>query len=578
MTKIALHRSGNRRVAVGILVDEESLPLLQKTVASANMLAEHVFVVVVGKDCDGADKDDVDKNDTDKNDAAQTTGKTAFACQPLAGQPLAEQHCTVQYEGWAHDEAATRNMLIDRVEKANVADWLIWMNPGEEFDEATLSEFQGFLEQESQRDSIYVMVLHRYFREDRVRHDFDEETIEARLMPLRKGVRFQGQVRASLLSRNAALMMQISAAPGRFLLPSKQQDPAKSANRAKQTLETLEKIEKEGEVIQDDLLAAKAEAQFILGNFIDSRRLSMQLIKDASRSDLRLFAYYNVWETFAHAPIPDAEITKLLIASIDHFPVDMQLLTFLGSHLQRTGQLELAIRTFETAIQHGRVSLDVWHRLRIQEIAVTSLALCFRLQNRNRDAIRVLETNTELVEDKTEFNRHLLDLYIAEDWEEKALELAAVIWGDVDLDLIRLVIQGACAAKAGQWNLALAPLAEAHQKGCRDTLCLRWYALTLLALQQFAPAIEILEQWLAIQPDNSEAKSYHAAAQHPEQFGEMLRRIRDAHLKSLGMMANKAAPRKPSIRIEDAVREMIQAGGSSGKITGFKPKGKPVGK
>ena len=543
MTEIIPHRSGNSRIAVGILVDEESLPLLHKTVASAKTLAEHVFILVVGKDCD-----------------------------------VDESGVTVEKGGWTHDEAATRNTLIDTAENAGVADWLVWMNPGEEFDEATLDEFQNFIEQESQRDSIYVMVLHRYFRDDRVRHDFDEETIEARLMPLRKGVRFQGQVRASLLSRNAALMMQISAAPGRFLLPSKLHDPAKTASRAKQTMEIIEKLEKEGEHIQDDLLAAKAEAQFILGNYIDSRRSSMRLIRAASRSDLRLSAYYNVWETVAHAPIPDAELTKLLIESIDHFPVDMQLLTFLGSHMQRTGQLELAIRTFETAVQHGRVSLDVWHRLRIREIAVTSLALCFRLQDRNRDAIRVLETSAELVEDKTEFYRHLLDLYIAEDWEERASELAANIWGDVDLDLIRLVIQGACAAKAGQWNLALAPLAESYQKGCRDTLCLRWYALTLLALQQFAPAIEILEQWLAIQPENSEAKSYHAAAQHPEQFGEMLRRIRDAHLKSLGMMAPKATARKPNIRIEDAVREMIQASGASGKITGFKPKPKPVGK
>ena len=541
MTETDLHRSGNSRIAVGILVDEDSLPLLHKTVASAKTFAEHVFVLVVGKNCD-----------------------------------VDETGISVENGGWAHDEAATRNMLIDTAENANVADWLIWMNPGEEFDETTLDEFQNFLENDSQRDSIYVMVLHRYFREDRIRNDFDEETIEARLMPLRKGVRFQGAVRASLLSRNAALMMQISAAPGRFLLLSKENGPAKTANRAKQTLEALEKIENEGEVIRDDLLAAKAEAQFLLGNFVDARRLSMRLIQDASRSDLRLSAYYSVWETFALAPIPDAEITKLLIESIDHFPVDMQLLTFLGSHLQRTGQLELAVRTFETAIQHGRISLDVWHRLRIREIAVTSLALCMRLQERNRDAIRVLETNSELVEDRSEYNRHLLDLYIAENLEEKASELAAEIWGDVDLDLLRLVIRGACLAKTGRWDLAFAPLDEAHQQGCRDTLCLRWYALTLLALQQFKPAIEILEQWLAVQPENSEAKSYHAAAQHPEQFGEMLRKIRDAHLKSLGMMAPKTAARKPNIRIEDAVREMIQSGGSSGKITGFKPKGIPV--
>jgi tetratricopeptide (TPR) repeat protein len=302
----------------------------------------------------------------------------------------------------------------------------------------------------------------------------------------------------------------------------------------------------------------------------------MQLIKETSRSDLRLSAYYSIWETFAVAPIPDADITKILVEAMDHFPVDMQLLTFLGSHMQRIGKLDLALRTVETAVQHGKVSLDVWHRLRIREIAVTSLALCFRLQVQNDKAIDVLKTNAELVEDKVEFNRHLLDLYIAESMEEAASELAAEIWGDVALDWIRLVIKGACAAKSGRWDLALAPLEEAHKDGCRDTLCLRWYALTLLALQQFKQAIEILDQWLALQPDNSEAKSYRAAAEHPDRFSEALKRIRDSHLRSLGMIADKVAPRKPNVRIDEAVREMIQASGTCGKITGFKPKSKPV--
>ena len=537
MTEAAQDRSGNHRLAVGILVDAETLPLLPPTVVSAKTLSKHIFVLAVGKN-----------------------------------YTVTESGVTVHYGGWADDEAATRNMLIDYVEHANVADWLLWLNPGEEFDAKTLDEFQYFLDHDSQRDSLYMMVLHRHFREDRIRHDFDEETIEARLMPLRKGTRFQGRVKASLIPRSVSLMTQICAAPGRFLLPSKKHDPFQTAKRAKQTLEILKKIEKEGKVIQDDLLAARIEAQSILGHYIDSRKLAMQLIKRTSRSDLRLSAYYSLWDTFIHAPVPEAEITKLMVEALDYFPVDMQLLTFLGSHLQRTGQLDLAIRTFETAIQHGKVSLDVWHRLRIREIAVTSLALCLRLQDKNGQAINVLETNAELVEDRTEFNRHRLDLYIAENLEEKASDLAAEIWGDVELDLIRLVLKGACAAKAGRWDQALAPLEEAHQKGCRDILCLRWYALTLLALQQFKPAVEILEQWLTIQPDNAEATSYRMAAQNPDRFDETLKRIRDTHLRSLGMMADKNSPRKSNLRIEDAVREMIQASGAfGGKITGFKP-------
>jgi len=545
MTADTESRSGNSRIAVGILVDEETLPLLHNTIVSARTLSDHIFVLAVGKNC-----------------------------------TVTETGITVEQGGWLHDEAASRNMLIDCVENANVADWLLWFNPGEEFEAKTLDEFQYFLEHDSHRDALYMMVLHRYFREDRVRHDCDEETIDARLMPLRKGIRFQGQVRATLIPRCVSLMTEISAAPGRFLLPPKKLDPTKTTKRAKEILEILENIEKEGDVIQDDLLAVRAEAMFTLGNYVDSRKLLLQLIKGTSRSDLRLSAYFNLCETFTVAPIPDEEVTKLMVEALDHYPVEMQLLTFLGGHLQRSGKLDLAIRTYETAIQHGRVSLDVWHRLRIREITITSLALCLRLQNRNEDAIRVLETNTELVEDRSEYNRHLLDLYIAENREDKASDLAAEIWGDVDLDLIRLVLKGACMAKAGRWDSALAPLKEAHRQGCRDILCLRWYALTLLALQQFRLATEILEQWLSVQPDNSEAKSYLAAAHRPEQFGETLTRIRDAHLRSLGMMEKKIVPRSPNIRVEDAVREMIQASGVCGSgscgskkiISGFKPK------
>ena len=549
MTEAARERSNNTRIAVGIIVDQDTLHLLSQTVKSARTLSEHIFVLAVGKNIE------IDK------------------------EAVAENAATVHYGGWTHDEASTRNLLIDYVEEANVAEFLLWLNPGEEFDEKTFDEFQHFLENASHRDFLYMMVVHRLFREDRARHDFDEETIEARLMPLRKGVRFQGQIRASLLARSAGLMTQISAAPGRVLLPSKTQDPTKTAKRAKLTLSTLEKIEIEGDVIADDLLAAKAEAQLILGNYVDARRSFTQLIKETERSDLRLSAYYGLWETFAAAPIPDVEITKLMVEALDHFPVDTQLLTFLGSHLQRTGQLDLAVRTFETAVEHGRVSLDVWHRLRIREIAVTSLALCHRLQNKNNAAIRVLEKNAELVEDRSEYNRHLLDLYIAENQEEKASELAAEIWGDVELDLLRLAIKGACTAKSGRWEHALSPLKESYESGCRDVLCLRWYALTLLALQQFVPAVSILEEWLAVQPDNSEAKSYYAAALRPEQFGETLKRIRDAHLRSLGVMGKKIVPRKPNVRIEDAVREMIQSSGGCGsigcgKIKGFKLKAK----
>jgi tetratricopeptide (TPR) repeat protein len=518
------------RLAVGIVVDEDSFPLLNETILQAETLSDRVFVLSVGN-----------TPEIDETTAIVLRG------------------------GFPNDEAATRNELIQFVENSGVADWLVWMNPGDKFDKATLTEFELFTENELNRDSIYMMVLHRLYRNDGVRHDFDEENIDARLMPLNKGVRYQGRVKASLLSRNATLMMKISAAPGRFIVPSKQNDPARTKKRAERNLQLLDKIENEGNVVADDLLTFRSESLLTLKNYAAARRTLLQLIVSTTRSDLRLAAYYDLWETIAHAPIPDAEVTNILTQAIDRYPVDMQLLTFLGSHMQRIGKHDLAIRSFETAVKHGRISLDVWHRLRIREIAVTSLALTLRLQNKNREAIRVLETNIDLIDDRTEFSRHLIDLYIAENLELKASELAATIWGDHDLDLIRMVLTGACQAKAGNWKEAVHPLETAYFKGCRDILCLRWYSLTLLSLGQFPQAVAVLEQWLALEPDNSEAKSYHTAAQRPERFGEMLRQIRDRQLRSLGVKPNHFAP-KSHIRIDEAVREMIHASGSFGGI------------
>jgi len=123
MTEAARERSDNTRIAVGIIIDEETLPLLSKTVASARTLSDHIFVLAVGKNVD-----------------------------------VNEPGVTVYHGGWAHDEASTRNMLIDYVEEANAAEFLLWLNPGEEFDAKTLDEFQHFLENDSHRDFLYMIV------------------------------------------------------------------------------------------------------------------------------------------------------------------------------------------------------------------------------------------------------------------------------------------------------------------------------------------------------------------------------------------------------------------------------------
>lgn len=533
------------QIAVGIIV-EDGFEGLQETLRSASLFSDFVFVL-----------------------STENAANVAELCD------FSSSNITYRQSQNCNDEAALRNELIELAESQSVANRLLLMNVGDRFDETTLEEFRLFLTNELERNSLYVMVLHRLHRLDGVRHDLDEETIEPRLIPLRKGLRFQGAVRASLLSSAANLLIRLDAAPGRFLLPSRQRDSARKKQWAIRNLQILEQLEKQGKSIPQEAWLIRAEAQSILGDHIHARRNFLQLIEKTNQNDLRLAAYYGVWETFAFLPMPENEMTGILLAGLDCFPVDMQLLTFMGSHLQRQGKLDLAVRTFETALRYGQTTLDIWHRLRIREMAITSLALIHRLRGQGREAIQVLESNLELIADRTEFNRRLLDLYIAELQESKGHELAATIWGGTDLDLMREVISGACRASAGNWEKAILPLELAYLDGCRDILCLRWYSLALLSLTRFNEAMIILEEWNQLEPENKEANAFLAAARQPEHFSEIVRQFRDSQIKILGISKpeilgrhftitqnSQNSAQKPNHMIENAIREMIASSGS----------------
>jgi tetratricopeptide (TPR) repeat protein len=533
------------QIAVGIIV-EDGFEGLQDTLRSARLLSDSVFVLSAESIAESVIESVV--NTTEQPNVIYCKSKSC------------------------NDESALRNELIELAESQNTANWLLLMNVGEHFDETTLEEFRQFLTKEIERNSLYVMVLHRLHRQDGIRHDLDEETIEPRLIPLRKGLRFQGQVRASLLLSATNLMIRLNAAPGRFILPSRQRDFVRQKQRAIRNLQVLEQLEKQGKSIANEALLVRAESQSTLGDYIHARHDFFRLIEEPTQTDLRLAAYYGLWETLTFLPVPEQEMTKILLAGLDRFPVDMQLLTFMGSHLQQQGKLDLAARTIETAILYGQTTLDLWHRLRIREMAVTSLALIHRLRGKGHEAIQVLESNLELIADRTEFNRHLLDLYIAELQESKGHEFASTIWGGNELDLIRDVITGACQASAGNWTKAALSLELAYLNGCRDVLCLRWYSLALLSLTRFNEAKIVLEEWNHLEPENKETQAFLSAVQQPERFGEIVRQFRDSQIKILGISKpeilgkyftkNTQSTRKPNKMIENAIREMISSSGS----------------
>jgi len=77
-------------------------------------------------------------------------------------------------------------------------------------------------------------------------------------------------------------------------------------------------------------------------------------------------------------------------------------------------------------------------------------------------------------------------------------------------------VRGACRAARQDWLAALGYLQSAYVAGCRDPLCLRWLAVTLVANAQTAAAEPILREWLCLEPHNIEAQKHLAAMNQPD--------------------------------------------------------------
>ncbi|MDR2172312.1 MAG: hypothetical protein LBP59_19380 [Planctomycetaceae bacterium] len=520
------------RIAVAIVIDAES-DQLDLTINTAKLITDQIFLL-------GIDLTD------EMREYIDSAG--------LSGQ-------LVSVVG-LDDYSAAKNRLIDYVELGGGADWLLWLDGGDEFLESTAIQFNQFIAEEADRNNIYVLALQRYAKFDRSRHDLDEETISPRLMPLRKGLRFTGRVRESIIPMALKLMIKISAAPGRIICQTKYGDSDFLIRRGQRKLKLLERLAAQGEVIENEKLIYSAEAKFDLGEFVEVRRDLVKLIEETPIPLLKLEAYYLFWETALFSPIADNPMTRMLVNALDLFPVDMQLLLFMGQHLQKQKRFDLALRTYDTAINHGRISLDVWHRLRVIEILVVCMAFVKHLRGENDEAIAILEANLGNVIDVAEYVRHLLNLYVAELKETKARELAATLFGGEQLDLIRDAITGACHGSAGRWDEALFTLERAYVGGCRDQICLRWFSLVLVAAGRHIDAVSVIEEWTRITPENNEARLFLQAAEQPEHFSEVLASVGLNYYAKSNNRNKNDGQNIERVEAGHAIHEMIAASGN----------------
>jgi hypothetical protein len=80
-----------------------------------------------------------------------------------------------------------------------------------------------------------------------------------------------------------------------------------------------------------------------------------------------------------------------------------------------------------------------------------------------------------------------------------------------------------------------------------------------MALTRYPEAIRILEEWLEIDPTNSEAQAFHFAASQPDRFPEIMDKIHRAQMQAFGI---PMPPKGDGPDNSDAVREMIVSSGA----------------
>ena len=212
----------------------------------------------------------------------------------------------------------------------------------------------------------------------------------------------------------------------------------------------------------------------------------------------------------------------MCLEALEKFPFDAQLLCAMGGYMQAEGRLELSAQAYRTAVDFGQIDPHTWHVPDIHEIATICLSLTFQLRGDDVEARRVLDDLLAKRPDAQRVRRHLIDLHVRHDRRPEALaELDRLPADTPHREALRSAIRGACLAAKRNWTPAAAYLQTAYSAGCRDVLCLRWLAVTLISTGQNAAALPVLKAWQAVDPQGAVASGLLAASESAEAKPEL---------------------------------------------------------
>ena len=481
------HTNRTRRLSVLVIARNEE-QVLGATIQSVRAIADEILVLDTG-----------------------SIDQTALVAEAAGA--------VVSRAEWEDDFSAARNRLMDQA----TGDWILWIDAGEQLTPETAQDLRNFIDQNPDPQRVYLMMVRTPPANPGVSA---EQAAQPRLLPRRADLRFHGRICETLRLSMEAAGLRIDAAPGRITRDVCLHDPKRKTLKALRDLK-LVALETAGTVSAPEsrLLNALGEALSCLNDQAAAHRAFLQAVKHAPRGSTEMLeGYYGLLTTFSEEPPGQDRRLEVFLEALDLYPLDAQLLCAMGSHLQSRNRLDLAARAFRTAFTHGTVDLKTWHLCEIAEVAAICLGLVLQLQGKDDEACHVLEEALDRCAGSSRIRRRLVDLHVKKGQEQEAIRLVnAMPLEAQSLELLRDVVRGASKAARQEWQPALGLLQGAYVSGCRDPLCLRWLAVTLLSNGQTEGAEPILRQWLQLEPDNAEARTYLGAliqedTRHVSQF------------------------------------------------------------
>ncbi len=419
----------------------------------------------------------------------------------------AQQQGAVVHEiPWDDSFAAARNECFRRCS----GQWVLWLDAGETLTDIAAQQLRNFVEESADPQKAYLTFVQR--PACCAASSGYERVGQLRLLPNRSEIEFTGRLREQVLPSVLAANMEVDALDLTIDRPPQDADLAVRAARATRNLKLANLVlASDGE--QVPMLCARAEALSTLGRTAQAEQVYRRLLEIASRgSSEMLEAYYGLLTAMDGRPDQVDQQIALCVEALEVYPLDAQLLCGMGGYLLRQQRLDLAARSYEMAVMHGRVDPAIWHLADLADVAASCLSLTHQLLGNHERAESVLQSALGERPDSLTLRRTLIELLVKTGRKHDALDECDRLPDEFPCrEAMRDVVHGAALLVRKKPAKALPYLTNAFAAGCRDTLCFRWLTAAQLAQGNVDAARSLTDQWERREPANLEIRAFRRA-------------------------------------------------------------------